>query len=325
MRKSLNGLDTFFLDGASSPMLFEGSSGITNDISGIRTVFWVIGTVNNTTGGFILGGGVPKRGGTLDPWMGPDARKSNPAAPIIYEGIASGYVAYDNYCVWHLDGNVIHSYENGYKANTWHVMNMSFKDTVATSPTASGFAFDSRIMTQVNGWNDFKKYSGNQNLAEVIFYDRVLSEQERKETEAYLQIKWGLRSGKPDHAVFNIAEGATLDLGGAEHELPSVCGPGVIANGSLAVSKLTADAAVSEIPTLDGEVALKGPVIVDLKNITPTTSEIPILRAASVSGNLKNVVFEGDGMPSVSRMRLCFSNGLLFVKILNSGFSVILR
>ena len=153
----------------------------------------------------------------------------------------------------------------------------------------------------------------------------MLSEQERKETEAYLQVKWGLRSGKPENAMFCISEGATLDLGGAEHELPSVCGPGVIANGSLAVSKLTADAAVSEIPTLDGEVALKGTVIVDLKNITPTTSEIPILRAASVSGNLKNVVFEGDGMPPVSRLRLCFQNGVLFVKILNSGFSVILR
>jgi hypothetical protein len=325
MRKSLNGLDTFFLDGASAPMLFEDSSGITNDISGIRTVFWVIGTVNNTTGGFILGGGVPKRNGVLDPWMGPDARKSNPGAPIVYDGIASGYVSYNTYCLWHLDGDVISPNTDGYKANTWHVMNMSFKDTVATSPTASGFAFDSRIMTQVNGWKDFKKYSGNQNLAEVIFYDRVLSEQERKETEAYLQIKWGLRSGKPENAMFCISEGATLDLGGVEHELPSICGPGTIANGSLAVSKLTADAAVSEIPTLDGEVALKGPVIVDLKNITPTTSEIPILRAVSVSGNLKNVVFEGDGMPPVSRLRLCFQNGVLFVKILNSGFSVILR
>ena len=325
MKHSLNGLDTFFLKGESSPMLFEDQSGITNDISGIRTIFMVIGTVNGVSGGYFLGGGMPKRNNLLDPWMGVDARKSDPSAPLFYDGLASGYVIYDNYCSWHKDGESFLPNHSGYASDSWHVLDMSFKPNVATTPTVSGFAFDSRIMTQPDGWKDFKKYSGNQNLAEVIFYDRALSEQERMETEAYLQIKWGLRSGKPDRAVFNIAEGATLDLGGAEHEIASICGPGMIANGSLSVSKLTADAAVGVVPTLSGEVSLKGSVIVDIKNVTPTTSEIPILRTTSVSGDLKNVVFEGDGLPSDSRVRLCFSDGLLFVKILKSGFSVILR
>ena len=325
MRNSLNSLDTFLLGDASSPMLFEDSTGLTNDISGIRTVFWVIGTVNGATGGFVLGGGSPKRNGVFDPWMGVDLRKSDPAASLLYDGIASGYVIYDNYCIWHLDGTVMSPNIQGFQTNMWHVMDMSFKDTVAISPTASGFAFDGRIMTQPNGWNDFNKYSGNQNLAEVIFYNRVLTEQERKETQAYLQIKWGLRSGKPAKAKFSIAAGAKLDLGGGTHDIPSVSGSGEIVNGTLELSKLTADASAASVPTVLAAVTLTDGASVELKNTTSSTSEIPVLNAASVTGNLKSAVFTGDEVPDDRRVRLQHTGGVLRVKILNPGFSVIFR
>ena len=325
MRHSLNGRDTFLLGDANSPMLFEDSQGVTNEISGIRSVFWVLGTVNGMCGGYILGGGSPLRNGTQCPWMRPDAAKSDPAQPIIADGYASGYVNYDNFCTWHLDGMTIKPNVTGYQSDAWHVVDIAIKSTVATPPTAGGFAYDSRIILQSNGWNDFKKYSGNQNLAEVIFYDHVLSESERLGVEAYLQVKWGLRSGEPRDVSFAVAAGSTLDLGGATRTVGGISGSGSVVNGSLAVSSLTADAAATEVPSVSGSVALASGVVVELKNLTPEVAEIPVLRATSVSGSFGEAVFTGECPPDGVRPRLRFRDGLLFVRIPEPASTIILR
>ena len=325
MRNSLNGRDTFLLSGASSPMLFEDSQGVTNEISGIRSVFWVLGTVNGMCGGYILGGGSPLRNGTICPWMRPDAARFDSTKPILYEGYASGYVNYDNFCTWHLDGTVIKPNETGYQSGTWHVVDIAIKSTVATPPTAGGFAYDSRIILQSNGWNDFKKYSGNQNLAEVIFYDHELSESERLGVEAYLQVKWGLKAGEPRNVAFNVVAGSTLDLGGATHAVGGIGGSGSVVNGSLTVSSLTADAAAAEVPSVSGSVALASGVVVELKNLTPEVAEIPVLHAASVSGSFRDAVFTGECPPSGVRPKLRFRNGLLFVRVFEPGCAIIVR
>ena len=93
-------------------------------------------------------------------------------------------------------------------------------------------------------------------IGEVLLFDRLLTEAERADLEEYLVNKWtrpdggdGLFGG----AVFNVAAGATLDLGGARAAV-TVTGSGTVTNGTLGsgfVISPAGDGAVGEL-TLAG-------------------------------------------------------------------------
>gem|GEM_PF-2196027 len=75
-------------------------------------------------------------------------------------------------------------------------------------------------------------------IGEVIIFARVLSETERTEVQDYLAAKW-MTGEFPDGTefdgvTFDVADGATLDLGGGERANITVTGSGTIANGILA-------------------------------------------------------------------------------------------
>ncbi|HQC78876.1 MAG TPA: hypothetical protein PLH92_19410, partial [Mycobacterium sp.] len=93
-------------------------------------------------------------------------------------------------------------------------------------------------------------------VGEVLLFDRLLSEQERADVEDYLVNKWTRADGAEglfDGAVFDVAAGATLDLGGARSGV-TVTGSGTLANGTLGAGFIISPAGDDAI----GELALNG-------------------------------------------------------------------
>jgi hypothetical protein len=90
-------------------------------------------------------------------------------------------------------------------------------------------------------------------IGEVLLFDRVLDPAERADLEAYLAAKWTRTSGIDGHlydnAVFDVAEGAALDLAGARANV-TVTGSGSVTNGVLGAGFVVSpagDAAVGEL------------------------------------------------------------------------------
>ena len=93
-------------------------------------------------------------------------------------------------------------------------------------------------------------------IGEVLLFDRLLSATERADIEDYLVNKWtrpGGAEGLFDGAVFDVAAGATLDLGGARSGI-TVTGSGTLANGTLGTGFIISPAGDDAI----GELALSG-------------------------------------------------------------------
>lgn len=320
--KSLNGMATMLMQsGGQNFMLFEDANGETNDIENIRTVFWVFGTVNNRSGGFLLGGGRARygyfwhRGGLGGSWSVSDPLTCGSAASFVYGGR------------WWKNGDLVDASNEGLDADSWHYISFLPKEGETGSGCATGFAFDGRILT--GEWNTFKHRTGNQNLAEVIIYDRVLSEEERISTEAYLAAKWGLTMSAAPRCGLSVSSGATLDLEGLEQTLPSLSGAGVISNGVLSVEVLTADCSATEWASVIGTFRILPRQKVSVVNWPyPSRSalDIKILNAASFDGveNIGTAVF--DGMPSGMAVRLRVrKNGDLIAHVGTIGTLVIMR
>ena len=89
-----------------------------------------------------------------------------------------------------------------------------------------------------------RSYCGD--IAEVVAYDRWLSDDERVEVERYLQDKWGLAEVSaiactnvlPVSTDLTVAEDATLDLAGGFQEVASLSGAGVVTNTSSGMATL---------------------------------------------------------------------------------------
>ena len=89
-----------------------------------------------------------------------------------------------------------------------------------------------------------RSYCGD--IAEVVAYDRWLSDDERVEVERHLQDKWGLAEVSaiactnvlPVSTDLTVAEGATLDLAGGFQEVASLSGSGVVTNTSSGMATL---------------------------------------------------------------------------------------
>jgi autotransporter-associated beta strand protein len=92
-------------------------------------------------------------------------------------------------------------------------------------------------------------------IGEVLLFDRLLTETERADVEDYLVNKW-VRPGADNPfsgVTFDVAAGATLDLGGARTNI-TVTGAGTLANGTLGAGFVISPAGDSAV----GELALTG-------------------------------------------------------------------
>ena len=89
-----------------------------------------------------------------------------------------------------------------------------------------------------------RSYCGD--IAEVVAYDRWLSDVERIEVERHLQSKWGLAEAAPIACTnvlpvstdLTVARDAILDLAGGIHEVASLSGMGLVTNSSAGTATL---------------------------------------------------------------------------------------
>jgi len=99
-------------------------------------------------------------------------------------------------------------------------------------------------------------------VAEIVVFDRLLSDLERRTVELTLMAKWfpaNAGSVLPQTADVSVDAGATLDLAGGSLTLASLSGGGSVSNGQVTVTGMVAPAGqltFSSAPTLTGTLAL---------------------------------------------------------------------
>lgn len=308
-------------------MLFENPQGITNDIERVRTAFIVTGTPG-IGGGFLLGGGrmspgAPRahawhRGGTNC-----GAYESSVGDPLTCSNAGGGWDS-----DWYLNGELVDGRTTGLRANEWQLVEVVVPENL--SPSVSGLAFDGRVLgddTTVRP-ADFVWRAGHQVLAEVILYNRRLSEAERLAVEAHLQAKWGfVQTNTAVSAAVHVGAGASLDLGGKRQCLSHLESEGAVVNGTLALETLVADAAKAPL-ALTGTLEIAAGQKVEVRNLAALPAEenlIPIVRADAYAGleNLETAVFSGEETPVPAK--LVVRKGLLCARVRGKGMLMIVR
>ncbi len=138
---------------------FKNAAGTNLNINTIRTVFWVL-----KGGNFLLGDDNSYHFHRGDPYV-------SSTAPIWSGAYANASIRNGVTC---LNGQVVNGVSTALP-DTYSVISVVTTGNVEAS----------------NLCNDRNQYrSGGQQVAEVIIYDRVLTEQERLDTESYLSFKW---------------------------------------------------------------------------------------------------------------------------------------
>lgn len=120
----------------------------------------------------------------------------------------------------------------------------------------------------LGGYNGNGRYGGS--FGEVIAFNRILDEGERKTVENYLAKKWGVDAGgfhadvgtrpplSPETDLEIMAPG-TFDLNGADVTVASLSGEGRICNSAATKARLTVTGDCSFRGVVDGDVALVRP------------------------------------------------------------------
>ena len=310
-------------------MLFA-YNGVTNLLENIGSVFWMIGSHNG--GGYLLGGGRHYsnwEGGRFNFMRGSSSGKGDrPESPILN----SAWVCPFNIqgALWRKDGVEIEPLEEGLSGG-WDLLSMNITNTTWPYTNADGFAFDGRELTGGYGSGE---YMGSQRLAEVLIYNRKLTDEETAEVEAYLARKWrfkGTNSDITNSVNFVIAEGATLDLGNERQYVKSLAGLGTVQNGTVAAGELVVDASSDDRMTFAESATLEiypGMRIL-LSNLGGAAAgDVIGLAECAISEreNLRSCVVEVEGIDSDKiRPRLRYRDGVLSVNLVPAPSFIIVR
>lgn len=332
------------------------------EMTGIRTVFWIIDS--EIAGGYLLGGGHT-----------PDTEerhynfhRGNPVDGTSFS-LTKGQNAFLNASVadsaalnatWRLNAVNVAPTTTGF-TELWNVLSMRTADTAARpSTSAEGFAFDGRFLDD----GSMTDRCGCLYLSEALFYDRVLTDAECRQVEAYLSRKWQLGVYHDDVSAnpprIALSAGSSLDLNGREHELKALSGKGTVSDGTAIVGDLTAGESVAALETLTadgdfefadgatwhltfnddgtldllsvgGKLTFGKAMTVDLDNLT-RTPEVPfavkIAEAATYghADELMNVTFaDGNIDENIVRARLRLRADGVYLTVKPRGFSLIMR
>ena len=315
--------------------------GVRSRIKDIKTVFWVVGTDDGTGatlgGGFLLGGGNakdPDGGGSQWDWHRggsnagayrnsfDDPLTCNSATAVVRDG------------KWYVDGENVDGYSAGLGSNRWHYITAVPAAVSATRPypaSADGFAFEGRLMERILAGQaeDVRHRAGGQSLAEVLIYNRTLSDGERTAVESYLSSKWGFTQAMPTNAVdLEIADGATVAGVGTGLYFASVSGAGTV-DGDLTAGRLVADAAADSCPVVTGAFIPGEKLTVELRNLPDFTDglKIKLLECGDfvLGENGCGIVYEGEVPADGADARLSFSNGALYLRFRRRGTRIIVR
>jgi autotransporter-associated beta strand protein len=133
------------------------------------------------------------------------------------------------------------------RSGTTYVNRVKVDGTTFPMPTTANNGFNLITVQTTNSViaNTFNRdrtyHSGKQSHAEVLLYDRVLTETERQQVEDYLAWKW-LGVGTPVQnplsasSSVTVLPGATFDLNGQGQSLVRLSGGGSVSNGSLIIT-----------------------------------------------------------------------------------------
>lgn len=319
---------TVDINGYNAAMVWKapGGDGI-RTLSGIQSVFWLIGSQHG--GGFMLGGGTNGAGQLTYAWH------RGTYYPVPGQDYPN-YVGNTNLCaimsdhmqapIWNADwkknGEPVDRYRT-HLSGKWDIVSMVCQE--GESANASGFAYDGRSRRETDpGALD---YSGYQRLAEVIVYDRRVTDEERLGIESYLACKWNFgRHEAATNVALDVSSGATVALEGAQR-FSSAFGGGVIA-GDLSLTELLVDAEATDRPTVDGTFTILPNQKVRFVALPedPSGSEIKILSATAFEGleNLPTAEFEGDAPVDV-RPRLRVRGNDLVVRFASRGLVITVR
>ena len=102
-------------------------------------------------------------------------------------------------------------------------------------------------------------------VAEILVFDRKLTETERQSVEIGLMAKWFPPAGSgyiiPQNADVSVAAGAMLDLGGGAVTIASLSGGGSVSNGALTVTGNVSPAGTLRLP---GAPSLTGSLVLNI-------------------------------------------------------------
>ncbi len=133
------------------------------------------------------------------------------------------------------------------RGGTTYVNRVKVDGTAVPMPTAANNGFNLITVQTTNSViaNTFNKdrtyHSGKQSHAELLLYDRALTETERQQVEDYLAWKWlavgtPAQNPMPTSSSVAVLPGAIFDLNGQGQSLTHLSGGGSVSNGSLIIT-----------------------------------------------------------------------------------------
>jgi hypothetical protein len=276
-------------------MGFVSDYNIKRNLTGIRTVFWVFNSEEG--GGWLLGGDGSynfHRGDPNDAII-----RANPIFHITWVPIGlrlGGFYA---------DGQLINPAVTGMSGG-WQLFSVVSGEDVQATTFAKDRPGDGNVFLR----------SGGQKLAEVLIYNRMLTETERRDVEAYLAYKWFNRINNGyrmtvsgDTQTVELGAGATLTIANA-NGLFKVGGSGTVTGARVQASELSPSANgisfASGLTLVDGAVVKRA-----ADGTTPNAGKVTVLggltvlgggtlNVTSISGNVSGKQFQLFGYDTLS-------------------------
>ncbi len=149
----------------------------------------------------------------------------------------------------------------------------------------------------------YRNSTGGQRLAEVIIYEEALTDDEIRQVESYLRVKWGLPlavgTDIPSDAsrsamTLTLHTGAVLELGGTQaHALGALGGIGMVTTGALTVAGL------NQVTSANGADVLALASSLTVESGAKWTLAASSSRVVPVQASC-GIVFQGGGTVTVS-------------------------
>ena len=177
---------------------------------------------------------------------------------------------------------------------------------------------------------------GGVEFAEVLLFDKALSDIERKALQASLMRKWKGTAypGFGSFSTVDVAAGATVDFGAQTLSLARIGGSGTVKSAGVSgLSELTAhwhgDGVVDRL-SVNGPVTLASNGVVQLSldaTGTRPNEPIPVLSASSIANpeSIAGWTVELTGGRASWKSQLVVSGGTVFVKIVPPGTVIVVR
>jgi hypothetical protein len=309
--------------GVMQGLLFK-KDGVQEPLQNIRSIFWLIGSQNG--GGFLMGGGTNAANSS----QRYNFHRFTPKDPIqASDGLINNSHGQREVrdAAWRKNQASVVSY-NTSLSGEWDLLSMNMSAS-GNATQAEGFAFDGRVL---NPTPSQLGRVGGQRLAEVLIYDTHLTDEEIRNTENYLISKWNFmtQNAVAENVEVEIANGATLDLGGMRQEVGSISGAGIIANGTVVPNAIAANSSGAYI-TSTANLELPQEMIIDISEIdlsgVSTEISIPLIKASSVTGLDNEFIYVSSGNANVFKYSLSWDSktGLLSVKVSKLGLTILIK